>query len=86
MLSVSAEFAKSGEVEAKTRGQTEAALRGLTRGSPIDLYPEKMKNGNTLYRRIHASIPALDAGTISLRQLAKKLGMYPQKTRQIIES
>ena len=87
ILGTIAESGKNTEQIAQQEGAKQADEVGLPEGVPQTLYIEKLKERNgkplSVHRRLYESIPALDAETLSIRELSRSLGFISKgaKTR-----
>ena len=71
--SMMAEMAKDDEEAARDIGLSASRERGLKGGMPISMFPDNLKKGKSVYRRINEAEPSIQNGDLSLADLAKKV-------------
>jgi len=80
-----AEGGKATEVQARALRQVARAEEGVVSGVPRDFYPDLFKRGQTVYDQVWSFRDAIKAGAISQRDVARQVGLLPQKARKIRE-
>ena len=93
LLLAVAKNAKRSETQASRKGTKAAKTKGLFSGTPQDSYLSLVRTsgkqrGKSVYRRIYESLGGLEAGTVTVKGLARDLSnraqtMYPAKIRAI---
>lgn len=93
VLEGAAANAKRSETQASKKGARKAKSRGLFAGTPVDSYITLVRTsgkqrGKSVYRRIYDSLGGLEAGTVTVKGLARDLStstreMYPKRVRDI---
>ena len=93
VLLAAASNTKRSEVQASIKGTRAARKKGLFSGTPQDSYVKLVRTsgkqrGKSVYRRIYESLGGMEAGTVTVKGIARELSnsqqrMYPQKIRQI---